>query len=61
MTGAETGEGVAFRLDDPAIAARLPAGGVGAAAIYADHVEVSHVIWQAAPRQEAILNYVASF
>ncbi|WP_374310275.1 HlyD family secretion protein [Methylocella sp.] len=49
------------KLDDPAIAARLPAGGVGTAAIYTDHVKVSHVIRQVVLRQEAILNYVAPF
>jgi hypothetical protein len=40
---------------------RLPAGSVGDAAIYTDHVKVSHIIRQVVLRQAAILNFVNPF
>jgi RND family efflux transporter MFP subunit len=49
---------VRVRLDDPAVAATLPAGSTGTAAIYTDHVKVSHLIRRVLLRQVAILNYV---
>jgi RND family efflux transporter MFP subunit len=49
------------RLDDTAFAERLPAGAIGTAAIYTDHVEVSHIIRRVLLRQVAILNYVNPF
>ncbi|MBS7542953.1 HlyD family secretion protein [Ancylobacter oerskovii] len=52
---------VRVRLDDPALGARLPAGSVGTAAIYTDHVRPSHIIRQVVLRQEAIMNYVVPF
>jgi hypothetical protein len=38
-----------------------PAGATGTAAIYTDHVKVSHVIRRILLRQVAILNYVNPF
>jgi multidrug resistance efflux pump len=52
---------VRVALDDDAIARSLPAGSVGEAAIYTDHVKVAHVIRQVLLRQIAILNYVIPF
>ncbi len=52
---------VRVRLDDAAFADRLPAGATGTAAIFTDHVKVSHVIRRVLLRQEAILNYVIPF
>ena len=49
---------VRVTLDDVSLAERLPAGSVGSAAIYTEHVKVSHVIRQVVLRQQAILNYV---
>ena len=45
-------------LDDPTLEDRLPAGSVGSAAIYTEHVKLSHVIRQVILRQQAILNYI---
>jgi RND family efflux transporter MFP subunit len=52
---------VRVKLDDEALAQRLPAGSVGGAAIFTDHVEASHVIRKVLLRQIAILNYVNPF
>lgn len=48
-------------LEDPALARSLPAGAAGTAAIYTDHVKVSHLIRRVLLRQIAILNYVSPF
>ncbi len=53
--------GVRVALDDTSVARRLPAGSVGEAAIYTDHVKASHVIRKVLLRQIAILNYVNPF
>ncbi|MGV2980426.1 efflux RND transporter periplasmic adaptor subunit [Camelimonas sp. ID_303_24] len=45
-------------LDDAGVASRLPAGSVGSAAIYTDHVVASHMVRKVLLRQEAILNYI---
>ena len=52
---------VRFKLDDPEVARRLPAGSAGAAAIYTEHVQAAHVIRKVVLRQAAILNYVNPF
>ena len=52
---------VRVRLDDEALARRLPAGSVGDAAIFTEHIKVSHVIRKVLLRQIAILNYVNPF
>jgi RND family efflux transporter MFP subunit len=52
---------VRVRLDDTAFTERLPAGATGTAAIYTDHVKVSHIIRRVLLRQVAILNYVNPF
>lgn len=52
---------VRIRLDDMALAATLPAGTTGTAAIYTDQVKVSHIIRRVLLRQVAILNYVYPF
>jgi hypothetical protein len=49
---------VRVKLDDDAFAKALPAGSTGTAAIYTDHVKISHVIRRVLLRQVAILNYV---
>jgi RND family efflux transporter MFP subunit len=49
---------VRIRLDDRELAERLPAGSVGDAAIFTDHVKVAHVIRRVLLRQIAILNYL---
>jgi multidrug resistance efflux pump len=49
------------KLDDAGIAAQLPAGSVGAAAIFTDHVKATHIIRKVLLRQIAILNYVNPF
>jgi multidrug resistance efflux pump len=49
------------RLDDVGVAERLPAGSVGTAAIYTDHVRASHIIRQVILRQTAILNYIVPY
>jgi multidrug resistance efflux pump len=52
---------VRIKLDDAAVARRLPAGATGTAAIYTSHVKAAHVIRQVILRQTAILNYVNPF
>jgi multidrug resistance efflux pump len=52
---------VRIALDDGEVAARLPAGSTGTAAIFTEHVKVSHVIRRVILRQVAILNYVNPF
>ncbi|MEJ1936458.1 efflux RND transporter periplasmic adaptor subunit [Nostoc sp. NIES-2111] len=52
---------VRLRLDDPAVAQRLPAGSTGTAAVFTDHVRASHTIRKVLLRQTAILNYVDPF
>jgi hypothetical protein len=52
---------VRVKLDDAGVAHRLPAGATGTAAIFTDHVEVSHVIRRVLLRQVAILNYINPF
>ena len=52
---------VRIRLDDQALARRLPAGAMGTAAIYTDHVRFAHFIRRVLLRQIAILNYVNPF
>jgi RND family efflux transporter MFP subunit len=49
------------RLDDAKLAASLPAGATGTAAIFTDHVTVAHVIRRVILRQIAILNYINPF
>lgn len=48
-------------LDDASLARSLPAGSVGAAAIFTDHVKAAHVIRRVLLRQIAIMNYVNPF
>jgi RND family efflux transporter MFP subunit len=52
---------VRVRLDDEALARRLPAGSAGDGAIFTDEVKVAHVIRKVLLRQIAILNYVNPF
>lgn len=52
---------VRVKLDDDDFARRLPAGATGTAAIYTEHVKVSHIIRRVLLRQEAILNYINPF
>jgi len=52
---------VRIRLNDPSLAARLPAGSTGEAAIFTDHVRAAHVIRKVLLRQIAILNYINPF
>lgn len=52
---------VRVKLDDAEFAKRLPAGSVGAAAIYTDHLAPTHVVRRVLLRQVAILNYVNPF
>jgi RND family efflux transporter MFP subunit len=52
---------VRVKLDDDVLAASLPAGSVGSAAIFTDHVQVAHLIRKVLLRQTAILNYVLPF
>jgi RND family efflux transporter MFP subunit len=52
---------VRIKLDDQDVARRLPAGSTGLAAIFTDHVAVTHVIRRVVLRQTAILNYVNPF
>lgn len=49
---------VRILLDDPSLAASLPAGSTGDAAIFTDHAKVTHVIRRVMLRMSAILNYV---
>jgi multidrug resistance efflux pump len=48
-------------LDDAALARNLPAGSIGDAAIYTDHLKATHVVRKVLLRQTAILNYVNPF
>src|SRR5262245_62655167 len=52
---------VRVKLDDDEFAKRLPAGATGTAAIFTDHVKVSHVIRRVLLRQVAILDYINPF
>ena len=52
---------VRVKLDDDKLAASLPAGATGDAAIFTEHVEAAHVIRKVLLRQLAILNYVVPF
>ena len=52
---------VRIRLDDQTIAAKLPAGSTGLAAIFTDRVKASHIIRKVVLRQTAILNYINPF
>ena len=52
---------VRIKLDDEEFAKKLPAGATGAAAIYTEHVKVSHIIRRVLLRQVAILDYVNPF
>jgi len=52
---------IRIKLDDANVARRLPAGSTGLAAIFTDHIAISHVIRQVVLRQTAILNYVNPF
>lgn len=52
---------VRVKLDDAGIAAQLPAGSTGDAAIFTDHVRVTHILRKVLLRQIAILNYVNPF
>jgi hypothetical protein len=49
------------KLDDDALAKRLPAGSTGTAAIFTEAVKVTHVIRKILLWQIAILNYVNPF
>jgi RND family efflux transporter MFP subunit len=52
---------VRVKLDDDEFAGKLPAGATGTAAIFTDHVKVSHVIRRVLLRQLAILDYISPF
>jgi len=52
---------VRIKLDDSALAPRLPAGSTGVAAIFTDHVKASHVIRKVLLQQTAITDYVHQF
>jgi multidrug resistance efflux pump len=52
---------VRVKLDDPKLAASLPAGTAGYAAIYTEHIKPSHIIRKVILRQIAIVNYVNPF
>jgi RND family efflux transporter MFP subunit len=52
---------VRVALDDAEFAKTLPAGATGAAAIFTDHVRVSHVIRRVLLRQVSILDYINPF
>jgi RND family efflux transporter MFP subunit len=52
---------VRVRLDDAVFAKRLPAGSVGEAAIFTQHVRPAHIIRRVLLRQTAIVNYVNPF
>jgi RND family efflux transporter MFP subunit len=52
---------VRVALDDTEFAGRLPAGAIGEAAIFTDHVKAAHVIRRVLLRQIAILNYINPF
>jgi multidrug resistance efflux pump len=48
-------------LDDAAVARSLPAGSVGEAAIFTEHLKATHVVRKVLLRQTAILNYINPF
>jgi len=52
---------VRVKLDDNKLATGLPAGTVGAAAIYTPRIKPAHIIRKVILRQIAILNYVNPF
>jgi RND family efflux transporter MFP subunit len=52
---------VRVKLDDPKLAASLPAGTAGDAVIYTEHIKPSHIIRKVILRQIAIVNYVNPF
>jgi RND family efflux transporter MFP subunit len=52
---------VRVALDDAAFARTLPAGSMGEAAIYTDHLKATHVVRKVLLRQTAILNYINPF
>jgi multidrug resistance efflux pump len=52
---------VRVNLDDDKLAASLPAGTAGDAAIYTPHIKPSHIIRKVILRQIAIVNYVNPF
>jgi multidrug resistance efflux pump len=52
---------VRVKLDDAKLAASLPAGTAGDAAIYTPHIKPAHIIRKVILRQIAILNYVNPF
>jgi multidrug resistance efflux pump len=52
---------VRVKLDDDKLAASLPAGTAGDAAIYTPHIKAAHIIRKVILRQLAILNYVNPF
>ncbi|GAB9246461.1 HlyD family secretion protein [Bradyrhizobium diazoefficiens] len=52
---------VRVALDDAELAKVLPAGATGTAAIFTDHVKVSHVIRRVLLRQISIIDYVNPF
>lgn len=52
---------VRIALDDGALAASLPAGSVGTAAIFTERVKASHIIRKVLLRQQAILNFIWPF
>ncbi|HEX2842885.1 HlyD family secretion protein [Hyphomicrobium sp.] len=52
---------VRIALDDADVAKRLPAGSTGAAAIFTEHVKVTHVIRKVMLRMQAIFNYINPF
>jgi RND family efflux transporter MFP subunit len=52
---------VRVRLDDQEFVDRLPAGSTGNAAIFTEHVKLSHIIRKVLLRQIAILNYINPF
>jgi hypothetical protein len=52
---------VRVKLNDKKLAEDLPAGTVGAAAIYTSHIKPAHIIRKVILRQIAILNYINPF
>lgn len=52
---------VRVKLDNDGFAQTLPAGATGTAAIYTEHVKVSHIIRRVLLRQVAILDYINPF
>jgi RND family efflux transporter MFP subunit len=52
---------VRISLDDQEFAKTLPAGSIGTAAIFTEHVKATHLIRKVLLRQTAIMNYVLPF